>query len=97
MDVTVEIPLTRFGEWVTFNLIAERDLGDGSCLVAEIMRETDDEGNTLYCADLYKAKRDKMGLLHDNENLRRETFGYLWDAVRFCETEDLSEFGITNE
>ena len=97
MDVTVEIPLTRFGEWKTFNLTAERDLGDGSCLVAEIMRETDDEGNTLYCADLYKAKRDEIGMLHDNENLRRETFSSLWDAVNYCETVDLGEFGITNE
>ena len=97
MDVTVEIPLIRFGEWMTFNLIAERDLGDGLCLVAEIMRETDDEGNTLYCADLYKAKRNKIGLLRDKENLRRETFGYLWDAVRFCETVDLGEIETTNE
>lgn len=82
---------------MTFNLIAERDLGDGSCLVAEIMRETDDEGNTLYCADIYKAKRDEIGLLHDNENLRRETFSNIWDAVLYCETVDLGELETTNE
>ena len=97
MDVTVEIPLTRFGEWMTFNLNAERDLGDGSCLMAEIYPEMDDEGNTIYCADLYKAKRNYSGLLHDNEDLKRETFGYLWDAVRFCETVDLGEIETTNE
>lgn len=88
----------RFGElWSAYTLTATKDLGDGLCLVAAIMRETDDDGKTWYCADLYKAKRSKFGLLHDNENLRRETFSSLWDAVNYCEMVDLGEAETTNE
>ena len=95
MDVTVEIPLTRFGEWKTSNLTAKRYLGDGICLLASIQQEVDDEGESRYCTTIYRKEYNRYGLLQNHKLLRRETFGYLWDAVHYCETVDLSEFGIT--
>lgn len=90
--------MQRFGElWSAYTLTATKDLGGGSCLVAAIIQDKDDEGKINYCTDIYKAERGEYGLFHSPDHIKRETFSNLWDAIRFCETVDLSEFGITNE
>ena len=98
---TITIPMGRFGErWTAHTLTAAKDLGDGYSysMVATISYGWDEGIRKIqYRTAVYKAKRGVLGSLHSHENLKRETFGNLLDAVRYCETVDLSEFGITNE
>ena len=92
---TLEIPMERFGEpWKTYNIIVTKDLGDGTCLLVSITQslETEDLDEPSYCTVIYRVEHGKPRL---RKPLRRETFGNIRDAIHYCETADLSEFGIT--
>ena len=97
MDVTVEIPLKRFGNWEAHSFSAERELGDGTFIAASILYELDEDDKSWYNAFLYIEKRGEYGQLIEQKLLKQDVFGYLWDAVRFCETVDLGEIETTNE
>lgn len=85
----------RFDQWVTYSLSSVKVLGDGSCLLAAIQQEVDVEGESRYCTTLYRAECNRFGLLQNQKLLKREILDDPLDAVRYCETVDLSEFGIT--
>lgn len=95
MEVTVEIPLKRFGNWEAHSFSSEKELGDGTFLAASILYELDEDDKSWYNAFLYIEKRGEYGRLIEQKLLKQDVFGYIWDAIRFCETVDLSEFGIT--
>lgn len=87
----------RFDQWRTYSLSSVKDLGDGTCLLAAIQQEVDEEGESRYCMTLYRAEYNRYGLIQNHKLLKREILDDPLDAVRYCETVDLSEFGITNE
>lgn len=100
MDVTLEIPLKRFCEqWKAFNIIATKDLGDGTCLLASITHglEIKDINETHYITVIYKGEYNRYGMIGNRKLLKRETFGNLRDAITFCETVGLGEIETTNE
>lgn len=92
----------RFENWQTIVLSGHRRLNDGTYIMALIttVRIEDDalwhkvyiyRGRYFSCAD---RRQNKLG---DRKTLKVETFNNLWDAIHYCETVDLGEFGITNE
>lgn len=99
MKKTMIMPMERFGEWKTFNLITTKDLSDGTCLIASITRslEIADIDETVYCTVVFRADYDEYGQFANPTRLRLETFSNIWDAVTFCETVDLGEIETTNE
>ena len=96
MYVPAEILMMKLGEWKTLNLTAERDLGDGTCLLAAIQKEVDKEGERRYRTTIYRVEYNRDGLIQNCELLRLETFGYMWNAIRYCEEVDLGDL-ITKE
>lgn len=97
---TLLVNRQRFENWQTPVLSGRRRLNDGSYIVALIttVRIEDDalwhrvyiyHGRYFSCAD---RRQNKLG---DRKTLKVETFNNLWDAIHYCETVDLSEFGIT--
>lgn len=99
---TLLVNRQRFENWQTPVLSGRKRLNDGSYIVALITtaRIEDDalwhkvyiyRGRYFSCAD---RRQNKLG---DRKTMKVETFNNLWDAIQFCETVDLSEFGITNE
>lgn len=98
MEKTMLIPMERFGAWNTFNLIATKDLGDGTCLLASITRSIEfaDIDENVYCTVIYRADYDRYGQFADPKRLKLETFSNIWDALTFCETVGLGEIETTN-
>ena len=86
----------RFDRWKTYRMRSECDLGDGSCLVAEVLLDPfwEDE---CYATAIYLERYDDDGFLTERKQIKNADFSNLFDAARYCETVDLSEFGITNE
>lgn len=99
---TLLVNRQRFENWQTITLSGRRRLNDGSYIVALIITvriEYDALWHKVYiyhgryfCWD--DRRQNKLG---DRKTLKVETFNNLWDAIHYCETVDLSEFGITNE
>lgn len=100
MEKTTIIPMERFGKlWKTFKIIATKDLGDGTCLIASITQsmEIDYSDETRYITVIYRGEYNRYGMIGNHKLLKRETFGYLLDAITFCETVDLGDLETTNE
>lgn len=86
----------RFDQWSTYRLSSVKVRGDGTCLIAAIQQEVDEEGEIRYCTTLYRAEYNRYGLLQNHKLIKREILDDPLDAVRYCETVDLGEI-ITKE
>lgn len=97
---TILLNHQRFENWQTIVLSGHRRLNDGSyimALITTVRIEADALWHKVYiyrgryfsCAD---SRSNNLG---DRKTLKMEIFNNLWDAIHYCETVDLSEFGIT--
>lgn len=87
----------RFEEWETHRMSSECDLGDGAYLVAEVLFDPSVDDDERYATTIYLEHYDDNNRLTDRKQLKHAAISNIWDAVWYCETVDLSEFGITNE
>lgn len=87
----------RFDKWNTSRLFSERKLGDGNYLKAEVFFDPFADDDAKYITDIFRERYDDDNRLTDRKQLKHAAFSNIWDAVLYCETVDLSEFGITNE
>lgn len=99
---TLLVNRQRFENWQTITLSGRRRLNDGSYIVALIttIRIEDDalwHRVYIYHGRYYSWSDLRQNKLGERKTLKVETFNNLWDAIHYCETVDLSEFGITNE
>lgn len=86
----------RFKKWETSRMRSECDLGDGAFLVAGVILCPLGDPDELYETIIYLERYDDNRLV-ERKQLKHAAFSNIWDAVWYCETVDLSEFGITNE
>lgn len=85
----------RFKEWETSRMRSECDLGDGAFLVASVILCPLGDPDELYETIIYLERYDDDKRLTERKQLKHAAFSNIWDAVLYCETVDLSEFGIT--
>ena len=87
----------RFDQWETNRMRSECDLGDGAFLVASVILCPLGDPDELYETIIYLERYDDDNRLTERKQLKHAAFSNIWDAVLYCETVDLGEFGITNE
>ena len=100
MKATLLVNHQRFENWQTPVLSGRRRLNDGSYIVALITTIRIEDDALWHKVYIYRGRyfsfsdllQNKLG---DRKTLKVETFNNLWDAIHYCETVDLSEFGIT--
>lgn len=97
MDKKQKMSQRRFEEWEAERVYSECDLGDGVYLEAEVSFDMNAEDDNRYATNIYLERYDDDNRLTERKQLKHAAFSNIWDAVLYCETVDLGEFGITNE
>lgn len=96
MDKKQKMSQRRFDQWETNRMRSECDLGDGAslmaCLILCPLGDPDERYETIIYLERYDDDR-----LTERKQLKHTAFSNIWDAVLYCETVDLGEFGITND